>query len=73
VQQKQSETRTVLGFGRARARRAQSPDGDRGRQCERRDHKSEVEPGPISLGSPGRHEKMDHNPQTHGKPQSKRG
>ena len=38
------------------------------RQRERRDHKAEVDPRPISLGSPGKHEKMDHNPQTHGKP-----
>ena len=58
-------------FGLRPCWRAQSPDGDRGRQRERGDHKAEVDPCPIPLGSPGRHEKMDHNPQTHGEPQSK--
>src|SRR5262245_2413988 len=51
--------------------RAISPDGDGDRQCERRDHKAKVEPGPISLGVLGKNEKMDHHPHAYGEPQSK--
>jgi hypothetical protein len=51
--------------------RATSPDGDGSRQRERRDHKAEVDPRPISLGGPGKHEKMDHDSQADGQPQSK--
>src|SRR2546428_12360586 len=42
-----------------------SPDGDGDRPCQRRDHKAEVDPAPISLNGPGKHEKMEHDPQTH--------
>ena len=42
-----------------------SPDGDGDRPCQRRDHKAEVHPAPISLSGPGKHKKMEHDPQTH--------
>jgi hypothetical protein len=45
----------VLMEGR-RACAGASPDGGGGRQRERRDHKAEVDPRPISLGGPGKHE-----------------
>ena len=48
-----------------------SPDGYGDRQCERGDHEAEVDPGPISLRILGKHEKMDHDPQTHRKSQRK--
>src|SRR6266436_3916613 len=48
-----------------------SPDGNGDRQCERGDHKAEVDPSPVSLCRLGKHEKMDHDPHTHREPQSK--
>src|SRR4029450_13891467 len=42
-----------------------SPDGEGDRPCQRRDHKAEVDPAPISLNGPGKHKKMEHDPQTH--------
>src|SRR5215831_15392999 len=50
---------------------ARSPDSDGDRQCEWGDHKSEVDPGPISLGILGEHEKMDNDPQANRKSQRK--
>src|SRR6266545_6784927 len=50
---------------------AASPDDYRNRPCKRGDHKAEIDPRPIPLGSSGKHEKMDHNPQTHRESQSK--
>jgi hypothetical protein len=48
-----------------------SPDGDGHRQCERGDHKAEVNPPPISLSGLRKHEKMDPDPQTNRKSQRK--
>jgi len=48
-----------------------SPDDEGNHQCERGDHKAEVDPGPVSLGVLGKHEKVDHDPQTHPKSQRK--
>src|ERR1700745_762947 len=48
-----------------------SPDGYGNRKCERGDHEAEVDPGPISLRILGKHEKMDHDPQTHCKSERK--
>src|SRR6266536_2308590 len=48
-----------------------SPDGDGDRPGKRGDHEAEVDPRSISLGGPGKHEKMDHDPQTHRESQSK--
>ena len=47
-----------------------SPDDDDDRPCKRGEHKAEVDPCPISLGGRGKHEKMDHNPETHRESQS---
>ena len=51
--------------------RRTSPDGDGDRQCERDDDRAEVEPDPISLFVLGKHEKLDHHPQTPRDSQSK--
>jgi hypothetical protein len=50
--------------------RVLSPDGERGRQRERRDHKAKVDPCPIPLSGPGKHEHVDYDPQAHREPQS---
>jgi hypothetical protein len=50
---------------------AASPDNDGDRPRERGDHKAEVDPHSISLGGPGKHEHMDHDPQAHREPHSK--
>src|SRR6516162_2772073 len=62
---------TALSQKRARCRGRVSPEDDRERQCERGDHEAEVDPGPVSIGVLGKHEKMDHDPQTHPKSQRK--
>src|SRR5262252_8009448 len=54
-------------FGRASA----SPDDDCDRPCKRGDYKTKEDPRPVSLCSPGRHKKMDRDPQTHRESQSK--
>src|SRR5262249_16196997 len=41
------------------------------RPRERGDHKAEVDPRSISLGGPGKHEHMDHDPKAHSEAQSK--
>jgi hypothetical protein len=51
--------------------RPSSPDDDGDRPRERGDHKAEVDPGPISLSGPGRHKKMDHDPQAQRESESK--
>src|SRR5262249_61868224 len=48
-----------------------SPEDEGDRRRERGDDKAEVDPGPISLGVLGKHEKMDHDPQTDRKSQRK--
>src|SRR5215831_14364207 len=50
---------------------ARSPEDEGDRRRERGDDKAEVDPGPISLGVLGKHEKMDHDPQTDRKSQRK--
>src|SRR5262245_31534797 len=47
-----------------------SPDDDCDRPGERGDYKTEEDPRPVSLCSPGRHKKMDRDPQTHRESQS---
>jgi len=55
----------------ARSAPAASPDNDGDRPRERGDHEAEVDPRSISLGGPGKHEHMNHDPQAHRESQSK--
>src|SRR5262249_29775013 len=51
--------------------RSSSPENDGDRPRERGGHKAEVDPRSISLGGPGKHEHMDHDPKAHSEAQSK--
>src|SRR5215471_10289376 len=64
-------TRALFSSKGPRVPWVRSPEDEGDRRRERGDDKAEVDPGPISLGVLGKHEKMDHDPQTDPKSQRK--